>query len=99
MSEDLKKKLRFHILGIPHTITGPEWSICPFTTKVWKFAKMMKKRGHHIIHYGHEHSNVDCDEHVTLITNKDFKPLLFICLMVCLIDKLLLIKYFDFFMK
>ena len=73
MSENFKKKLRFHILGIPHTITGPEWSICPFTTKVWKFAKMMKKRGHHIIHYGHKDSNVDCDEHVTLITNKDFK--------------------------
>ena len=66
-------KLRFHVLGIPHTITGPEWSVCPFTTKVWKFAKMMKEKGHYVIHYGHEQSNVDCDEHVTLINNKDFK--------------------------
>ena len=73
MSIQFRNKLRFHILGIPHTITGPEWSVCPFTTKVWKFAKMMKERGHYIVHYGHEDSNVACDEHVTLITNTDFK--------------------------
>ena len=73
MSIQSQNKLRFHILGIPHTITGPEWSVCPFTTKVWKFAKMMKKKGHYVIHYGHEQSIVDCDEHVTLINNQDFK--------------------------
>lgn len=73
MSIQSQSKLRFHILGIPHTITGPEWSVCPFTTKVWKFAKMMKKKGHYVIHYGHEQSIVDCDEHVTLINNQDFK--------------------------
>ena len=73
MSIQSQGKLRFHVLGIPHTVTGPEWSVCPFTTKVWKFAKMMKEKGHFIIHYGHEQSNVDCDEHVTLITNEDFK--------------------------
>lgn len=73
MSVQSEGKLRFHILGIPHTVTGPEWSVCPFTTKVWKFAKMMKEKGHYIIHYGHEQSNVDCDEHVTLINNEDFK--------------------------
>tara|TARA_R110002074_G_scaffold35868_1_gene97706 strand:- start:437 stop:2035 length:1599 start_codon:yes stop_codon:yes gene_type:complete len=32
---------------------------------------MMKARGHHIIHYGHEDSNLVCDEHVTVITNDD----------------------------
>lgn len=69
----MSKKFRFHVLGIPHTITSKEWSVCPFTTKVWKFAHMMHKNGHHVIHYGHTDSDVDCSEHVSIIDNNDFK--------------------------
>tara|TARA_A100001015_G_scaffold196704_1_gene219383 strand:- start:911 stop:2035 length:1125 start_codon:yes stop_codon:yes gene_type:complete len=61
------------VLGIPHTITRKDYCACAFTMKVLKFCKMMKNRGHYIIHYGHEDSEVLCDEHVTLITNKDFE--------------------------
>jgi len=65
-------KFRFHVLSLPHTVTSKEFNACAYTQKVVKFGKMMTERGHEVIHYGHEDSDLICTEHVSVLTNDDF---------------------------
>jgi glycosyltransferase involved in cell wall biosynthesis len=62
--------MRFHILGIPHTISTPLYSSCAFTQKVVKMCKMLKAEGHEVIHYGHVRSKID-GTNVVITTDAD----------------------------
>ena len=64
--------MRFHALSLPHTVTSKLFNACAYTQKVVKFGKMMTERGHTVIHYGHEDSDLPCTEHVSVLTNDDF---------------------------
>lgn len=61
--------MRFHVLAIPHTVTHWDYTACAYTQKVLKFSAMMHRRGHEVIHYGHERSQVEAGELVTVMTD------------------------------
>jgi len=69
--------MRFHVPGLPHTITNKNFIHCAFTQKVFKLCKMLTKLGHEVYHYGCEGSNPTCTEHVDVIKDefrKQFYP-------------------------
>jgi glycosyltransferase involved in cell wall biosynthesis len=62
--------MKLHVLAVPHTVTTNKGYLsCAFTQKVVKFCQMMKPY-YDIIHYVHERSEVDCYEHVTVMTDE-----------------------------
>ena len=69
----MTQKFRLHHLAIPHTVTHHDYVACAYTQKVLKFAKMMTERGHEVIHYGHERSEVVCTEHVSVTNDEVLK--------------------------
>lgn len=64
--------IRLHVLSVPHTVSRKDYTVCAFTQKVLNFCKMFKDQGMYVIHYGHEDSEVVCDEHVSVTTRKLF---------------------------
>jgi glycosyltransferase involved in cell wall biosynthesis len=65
--------MRFHVLGLPHTITSKEFNACAYTQKVVKFGRMMTDRGHEVLHYGHRDSDLICTEHIPVLENEDWQ--------------------------
>ena len=62
--------MRFHIPGIPHTVTNKTWLSCAYTQKVHKLCGMLTRLGHDVYHYGCEGSDPVCTEHVSVISDE-----------------------------
>ena len=61
--------MRFHVVGLPHTQTNGTHCSCAFTTKTYRFCKMMSRLGHQVFHYGAEGSDLkDYAEEVTILS-------------------------------
>lgn len=58
--------MRVFVLGLPHTVTSPRFSSCAYTMKVWNLCRMMKDRGHEVVHLGNETSHPVADENVAV---------------------------------
>jgi len=62
---------RFHLLGLAHIPTNSEVTCCAFTQKIRKLARMLRSLGHYVMFYGAEHSDVECDEFVQVISDAE----------------------------
>jgi glycosyltransferase involved in cell wall biosynthesis len=65
--------LRFHLLGLAHLETNKSNSVCAYTQKVVKLARMIKEYGHTVYFYGVEGSDVECDEFIQVSTKEILK--------------------------
>ena len=66
-------KFRLHVLGLAHTKTNKDYSMCAYTQKVYKMCQMMMDLGHEVYHYGAEGSNPPCTENVQVISDAEQK--------------------------
>jgi len=61
---------RFHMLGLPHTKTTKDETLCAFTQLVYRLSKMLIGLGHEVYHYGTEGSDLPCTEHIDCLTQE-----------------------------
>ena len=66
-------KPRLHLIGIFHTQATSQYSHCAFTGKALRFPKMMQAYGYDVIEYSNEGSEAGATEHVSILTEKEFK--------------------------
>lgn len=64
--------MRIFVLGLPHTITSPRFSSCAYTMKAWNLCRMMKDRGHEVVHLGNETSHPVADENVAVASYEEW---------------------------
>ena len=62
--------MRFLFIGLPHTITHPEYSGCAFTGHIRRLSAGLIKEGHEVYHFGNPGAELDCTEHINVTTSE-----------------------------
>lgn len=65
--------MRFHVIGMAHTMTTSKYAHCAYTMKIINFCKMMMKLGHEVYLYAGEKNEAPCTQHFVCITEKEQK--------------------------
>ena len=65
--------MRFHSLGLAHTVTSKDYLTCAFTQKKYKGDELLHRLNHEVIDYGNEASDGVCSERVPVTTLDDLK--------------------------
>jgi len=64
--------MRLHLVGLPHTQTTRETTVCAFTAKIVKFCEMMQD-DYEIFVYSGDHNDAPCIEHISLVSDAEQK--------------------------
>jgi glycosyltransferase involved in cell wall biosynthesis len=65
-----------HLLGLPHTVTRPEFSHCAYSMKVMRFSPMLRSVGYNVIHYGNEGATSGANEQVNVLSKEEMEKYL-----------------------
>ena len=68
--------MRFHSLGLAHTVTSKDYLTCAFTQKKYKGDELLHRLNHEVIDYGNEASDGVCSERVPVTTLDGFEEIL-----------------------
>ena len=70
---EVKRKYRFHLLGLVHLPVSERYMACAFTQKIVKLSKMLLSLGHEVFIYGAESSDAPCTEFFETHTLSDIR--------------------------
>ena len=67
VDKSFRTRLRIFVVGIAYAVSNKDMLSSPFVQRTVRFPAMMKALGHEVYHLGHERSEVDCTEHITVM--------------------------------
>lgn len=68
--------MRFHVVGLPHTVVDKAWSNDAYNIKTYRFSQMLHQRGHEVFLYAAQASTAPCTELVECISRDEQRELI-----------------------